>query len=323
MTKKRKKKNQRGYSKIYLRKWGFFSFSCIFFSFLIYSQDSISIARDLAEENQLNFQQFFFKALSEKSIGNYQKAIENLENCNQILTKDPAVFFELSKNYFHLNKMLLAKEYIDRGLLIKPRNVWMLKHLVNIYLQEKNFAEAIPVQQKLVELNPDENVYLLEMYIENKNNQKARSLINTMERENIFSAHFKRLKNNFENRKEPLVSQEKIPTKNSLEVQFASQKSYDILKKILEKNKENTSLLIKYSNEGMLLYPAQPFVYLMQGKALNNQRKYKKALSSLKTGIDFVIDENMEDAFYKEIAISYKGLGDFKEEKKYIEKLKK
>lgn len=323
MIKKRKKKDQKGNRKIYMRKWVLFSFSCIFFSLLIYSQDSISVAKDLVEENELNFQQFFFKALSEKSIGNYQKSIENLENCNQILTKDPAVFFEFSKNYFHLNKMLLAKEYIDRALLIKPMNVWMLKHLVNINLKEKNFAEAIPVQQKLVELNPNERVYLLEMYIQNKNDQKARSLINTMERENNFSAHFKRLKNNFENSKEHLVSKEKTPRMNSLESQFASHKSYSILKKILEKNKENTTLLIKYSNEGISLFPAQPFVYLMQGKALNDQRKYKKALSCLEIGIDFVIEEGMEVAFYKEIAISFKGLGNFKEEKKYIEKSKK
>ena len=323
MIKKLKKNNHRENNRIYIHKSRLVTFCCIFFALQIYGQDSIPVVKDIAEENKLNFQQFFFQALSEKSIGNYQKAIQSLENCNQISPKDAAVFFEFSKNYFFLNKFFLAKEYILRALRIKPSNEWMLKHLVEIYLKENNFSEAILVQQKLVKLNSKERVFLLELYIQNKNHEKAISLINTMEQENVLSARYQRIKNNFNQKKESLVSEEKLPTENSLESQFATNKSFYILKKILEKNKANPSLLIKYSNEGILLFPAQPFVYLMRGKALNDQRKYKKALLCLQNGIDFVVAEDMEITFFKEIAISYRGLGFFKEEKKYIEKSKK
>ena len=83
----------------------------IFFFFLvpwnIISQDSIPIAKDFTEEKELKFQDFFFKALSEKSIGNNQRAIENLESCNQILTNNASVFFEFSKNYLLLKNILL------------------------------------------------------------------------------------------------------------------------------------------------------------------------------------------------------------------------
>ena len=318
-----KKRNHRKKRSIYNYKWKLFSFFCIFFSIQTFCQDSIPIAKNLAEENDLNFQQFFFKALSEKSIGNYQKAIENLENCNQILTEDAAVYFEFSKNYFYLNNMLVAEEYIDRALLIQPTNIWMLKHLVKIFLKEKNFSEAILVQKKIVSLDPKERVPLLEMYIQNKDDQNAISLMSTLEDENFLSARYKKIKHNFEQRKEPSVSLDKILPTNSLESQFATNKSFSLLKKILEKNKENPLLLIKYSDEGILLFPAQPFVYLMQGKALNDQREYKRALLCLKNGVDFVIADDMEIAFYKEIAISYRGLGNFKEENKYIDKSKK
>ena len=63
-----------------------------------FSQDSIPENIDLTEEAELKFQQYFFKALSEKAIGNYQKAIENLESCNQLLENDIAVFFEFLNN---------------------------------------------------------------------------------------------------------------------------------------------------------------------------------------------------------------------------------
>tara|TARA_B100000768_G_scaffold176184_1_gene188583 strand:- start:158 stop:1132 length:975 start_codon:yes stop_codon:yes gene_type:complete len=318
-----KKRNLRKKRSIYNYKWKLFSFFCVFFSIQTFCQDSIPIAKDLAEENDLNFQQFFFKALSEKAIGNYQKAIENLENCNQILTKDAAVYFEFSKNYFYLNNMLVAEEYIDRALLIQPTNIWMLKHLVKIFLKEKNFSEAILIQKKIVSLNSNERVPLLEMYIQNKEDQNAISLMSIIEQENFLSARYKKIKHNFEQRKEPPVSLDKTLPTNSLESQFATNKSFSLLKKILEKNKENPLLLIKYSDEGILLFPAQPFVYLMQGKALNDQREYERALLCLKNGVDFVIADDMEIAFYKEIAISYRGLGNFKEENKYIDKSKK
>ena len=64
-------------------------FSLFFFllSLNSYTQDSIPEAKDLTEEKELKFQQFFFKALSEKSIGNYQKAIENLSLASAYLKK--------------------------------------------------------------------------------------------------------------------------------------------------------------------------------------------------------------------------------------------
>ena len=57
-------------------KYALFSILFILFSLKSYAQDSIPVAKDLTEEKELDFQQFFFKALSEKSIGHYQKAIE-------------------------------------------------------------------------------------------------------------------------------------------------------------------------------------------------------------------------------------------------------
>ena len=53
-------------------------FSLLFFliSLKSYAQDSLAVAIDFTEEKELKFQQFFFTALSQKSIGNYQKAIK-------------------------------------------------------------------------------------------------------------------------------------------------------------------------------------------------------------------------------------------------------
>ena len=54
----------------------------------------------------------------------------------------------------------------------------------------------------------------------------------------------------------------------------------------------------------------------------NDTKNYKKALTILQSGIDFVIDDKMEAAFYLEIAKAYKGTGNDKEEMKYLQKAK-
>ena len=52
--------------------------------FCIVAQDSIPKIKEITEENTIKFQEFFFKSLSEKSIKNYQIAIQNLEECKAI-----------------------------------------------------------------------------------------------------------------------------------------------------------------------------------------------------------------------------------------------
>ncbi len=292
-----------------------FSFFFIFLS-NVFSQNTVSESKILSEKNELKFKEFFFESLSQKAIGNYQKAIYNLENCNEIFPGEVSVFFEFSKNYLLLNNVLLSKEYIKRALLKEPNNHFMLKHLVEVCTRENNFDEAIEVQKKIASTNPRERENLVEIYIKNNDDKKAISLIKKIERDSVASIKLKRLK-------EKLIDSKNIKENNSLESEFKTNKSYSILSQLLEKNKNDPELLLKYSKEGILLYPSQAYLYLVNGKALNYFKKHKKALTCLQNGLDFVIDNKMRKRFLLEIAISYRGLGNFKEEKKILEKVKK
>lgn len=289
----------------------------------ILSQDSIPEKEDLTEAAELKFQHYFFRALSDKSIGNYQKSIENLENCNQLLPNDVAVFFEFSKNYLLLNNTLLAKEYINRALAKDAQNIWMLKHLVNINQKEKNYKEAIKNQQKIIAINPKEKEDLVRLFLYDRQYEKAFALMNSLEKENLLSSRLKRIRDSLQKRSLSQKSEEKPTDLISLIDQFKSDKSYKILAQILNLSIDNPTELLKYSEDGITLFPAQPFVYLMKAKALNHQEKYNKALSTLQNGIDFVIEDQMEVDFYKEFVITYKGLGNLEKENKYKQKLNK
>lgn len=318
-----------GYTKIHKqeRQFIFFRLAFLFLVFCFisinnYAQDSIPEKEDLTEEAELKFQNFFFKALSDKSIGNYQRAIENLENCNQLLENNSAVYFEFSKNYLSLNKVNLAKEYVTRALQKESNNIWMLKHLVKVYQKENNLENAIVTQKKVVEINPKERSFLVRLYFYNRDYDKAISLMELLQYENALTSDLKKIKERLKTRKTPEQKVLKLNDISILQQKFQKDKSYETLEQILKISESNISILLKYSKEGIALFPAQPFVYLMKASALNSQKMYKDALTTLKNGIDFVIEEQMQRDFYLEMANSYKGLGDVDEENNYKEKAK-
>lgn len=279
--------------------------------FMSFSQDSIPAAKDLSEEKELEFQQFFFKALSEKSITNYDKAIKNLEKCNEILPNSTSVLFEFSKNYLFLNKTFQAKEFIKKALLQKPDNIWMLSHLVAIHKKERDFKSAIDIQEKIVQMDASKRDDLVYLFLQNRNYEKAVDLMNVLESEKGLSRNLRNLKSSLEKRRPSLVKEKELTDLKGLIESFTNNtSSFSTLKSILEKSdKEDKEIFDKYSEEAITLFPAQPFAYLMRGRSLNYQKAYKKALTMLESGIDFVIDNtSLEAQFCDEMAKAYEGL---------------
>lgn len=286
------------------------------------AQDSIPIAKDLTEEKELEFQQFFFKALSEKSIGNYQNAIQNLENCNQILGNDVAVFFEFSKNYLMLNQFMQAQEYIKRAIEQQPQNIWLLKHYVAVLDQQRNYPEAIKVQSSVVQLDKKEEEGLVELYLKNRDYQKAFALIDNIEKNRPLSSKLKYFKKYYKNRWVKPKKQEKANDLDDLKKRFADEKSFETLLAILKKSTLMTERL-EYVDKGLQLFPAQSVLYLRKGEILFQKKQYKETISVLENGIDFVIEDEMLVSYYKLMMRSYEFLGDKTKVQQYKTKLNK
>ena len=66
------------------------------FSAIWAQEDLVSTEEMLIEQQNINFQTFFFEALTQKAIGNFDKAIYALEACHDIDKNNFAVLFELS-----------------------------------------------------------------------------------------------------------------------------------------------------------------------------------------------------------------------------------
>ncbi|MGG6229743.1 tetratricopeptide repeat protein [Tenacibaculum sp. SDUM215027] len=301
------------------------SFFFLLFSFFLNAQDSIPAAVNIAEKNNIEFQQYFFKALSDKAIFNYQKAIQSLEKCNRILPNNKAVLFELSKNYEKLGRNPEALTYIDLALKEEPNNVWLLEHKVFILRKLANFNDAIIAQQKIAAAYPKKKQLLVFLHLQNKDVTSAKKVLAELKEAKLLNARLRSIERKINIQKTTETQPKKVIESLDAKSLFEKEKSFINLKTLLDKlADDNDSDLLKYSEQGLTLFPAQPFVYLMSGRAFNNNKDYKKALETLQNGIDFVIDNNkIEAKFYLEMSKAYQGLNNVKKANSYKNKAEK
>ncbi|MBG7629828.1 MAG: hypothetical protein IZT56_05295 [Bacteroidetes bacterium] len=282
------------------------------------------------EDNDLQFQTFFFEALKQKAINNFGKAIENLEQCYQIDSTSLAVEFEFSKNYLSLKNYFEATIFINKALEKEPKNVHLLKHKVLVFKSHRNFSEAIKIQKQLIEINPKYTEDLVLLYIQNKEYENAKNIIVEVEENALSSTKiigYKRYLKSRELIRKNITTSKKVAVESAnlevLKKQFEKTKAYKTLQDILNNETENAlfELLYTDSKNGLELFPTQPFLYQMNGMALNKLGKYNDAIAVLTIGIDFVIDNNELVAnFYEQLSISYEGLNNKNEALKYKQK---
>ncbi|MFK5879780.1 MAG: hypothetical protein QM478_09830 [Flavobacteriaceae bacterium] len=300
-------------------------------SFLSYGQDEGLMLLEDDDDRLIKFENHYFEALKYKAIGNYTRAITELEKCQQLFADDVAVDFEFSKNYFALNKYFEAQLYIEKSLKSEPENFWFLAQAKKVYLKQFNYIKAIDAQQKIIKQKPALTDDLVLIYIQANEQEKAKDILDELTSKGITSSklrHYQKIlsknKQSIKPNKNTLVN--KQIGFDELKKTFVSNKDFKILKEILIQDFgiSNFEEVYKYSLEGMELFPAQPYVYLMNGSALIHQKKYKKAIVVLVSGLDFLIDDvAQEKEFYQELIVCYEAIADKKAADKYHQKLKK
>jgi len=276
------------------------------------------------EENSLKFQTHFFEALKQKAIKNYGKAIESLELCHEIDSVNVSVLFEFSKNHLELNNYFEAELFNDKALKFEAENKYLLQHKVAILKAQRNFNEAIEVQKTILKLQPKESEELVFLYIQNQNFAEAEALIAKIEENAMATLRIKSFKSFLENRNAVPEKTVEIATGNSdietLKNSYSKNKEFKTIKEILDNEAASELFEQVYvdSKEALELFPEQPFLYKMNGLALNKLGKYNEAIAVLSIGIDFVIDNSaMEADFYEQLSISHEKLGNKSEALKY------
>jgi len=263
------------------------------------------------EKNELKFKAFFIESLKEKSIENYDKALENLAVCEKIFPDNIAMLFELAKNQYALKAYTEAHHYCNKALERDSTNFWVLKLSRDVFIKEYNYNQAIQIQKKLYTQKDLEAGDLLRLYHYAKKKKEAKALIDEIERKFIYVVNLDFYKRQYSKPQYNNKTAEKVyPI--SLDSQKGKEKSsFRVLKNRLEKqyHQKDYKSLLKESSDGLSLFPAQSVLYLYNGLALNGLGKHQEAISVLEMGLDYVFDKPLTSKrFYKALVSAYNAI---------------
>jgi len=127
------------------------------------------------------FQEYFFEALKQKGIENYQKSVDALLMCIKLDDKDPVLYFELGKNYKALKNFGDAEDALKKAVSKSPENEWFLDELYDVYIQQNEMDKALKTVKQLVKFHPDYKQDLASLYMELKKYKEALKLLDELD----------------------------------------------------------------------------------------------------------------------------------------------
>ncbi|WP_458628171.1 tetratricopeptide repeat protein [Winogradskyella sp. PC D3.3] len=129
------------------------------------------------------FQEYFFEALLQKGIENYDRAVEALQKCLNLDSKKPVIYFELGKNYNKLKNFGAAEENLKKAISMQPDNVWFLDELYDVYFQQGDIKNALKTIKQLVKYHPDYKEDLAALYVREEKYKLALDLLDELDAE--------------------------------------------------------------------------------------------------------------------------------------------
>ncbi|MDG5491147.1 lipopolysaccharide assembly protein LapB [Psychroserpens sp. SPM9] len=201
------------------------------------------------------FQEYFFEALKQKGIENYQKSADALLKCIDLKDDDPVLYFELGKNYKALKNFGAAEDALKKAVSKAPDNEWYLDELYDVYIQQNEMDKALKTVKQLVKFHPDYKQDLASLYIRVEKYKDALKLLDEMDEQLGYSEDRDYLRNqiynitgNHEDRIENLEARVKSnPEDESTYLRLIyrysetgeTQKAFDAAKRLLEQNPES------------------------------------------------------------------------------------
>lgn len=123
-----------------------------------------------------SFQEYFFEALKQKGIENYELALQALNKAEKVATtpeNKAVVNFEMAKNYAELKVYHAAEKNYEKVLNSLGDRLDVLEHLYDLYYQQRDYTKAIPLVRKLIPFDEDYKEDLANLLTLNKEYDEA------------------------------------------------------------------------------------------------------------------------------------------------------
>ncbi|PKP24581.1 MAG: hypothetical protein CVU03_11845 [Bacteroidetes bacterium HGW-Bacteroidetes-2] len=130
-----------------------------------------------------SFQEFFFEALKQKGIENYDKALESLEKAAKERPNEAVIYFEMGKNQSLLKKYTDAEENFKKVLQLDAERLDVFEALYEVYYNTKEYTKAIEIIKKLIPFDKDYKEDLANLYERTEQYTKALQLLDELDQE--------------------------------------------------------------------------------------------------------------------------------------------
>ncbi len=137
------------------------------------------------EYDQTAFDYLFVDAVRQKLLGNLGEALKFFEQCLIINPESDASYYHMAQILLSSGDINNSKRYALKACEIQPGNLWYNVMMAGIYHQQNKIDSAIICYERAVKGNPDKlelQVTLAKLYSSNKNFDKARSILNSIDK---------------------------------------------------------------------------------------------------------------------------------------------
>lgn len=200
--------------------------------------------------NQNEFQPLFFKALSERGIENYDKAVQTLEKLLKDHQYKPVLHFQLGLNYFDLEQYNSALIQLKKADSLKPDDFDIKETMFKVYEYQKQYEKAIEIAGVLAHESPKYYEILANIYLITQEHKKALNVLDKADLEQGFGVH------------------------------------KDQLRELIYKDYNKPGVAVKYYQNRIDLEPYNPMNAYRLMFFLINENQYNKALTQSKIALD-------------------------------------
>lgn len=265
-----------------------------------------------------DFQENFFEALKQKSIENYDKAINSFLKCKQLDPSNPVVDHELAKVYSKTKQYPLAEEYALTAVTSEPENFWYADTLIEILQKQGKSIETMTAE---LPFNwPEFNENAASIYFKKGNYATALAVLKEGKQSSFSTALTAKINDSIE--KQQALTVTTPITLDNTGVEANPLEDYKIKMESLIQA-DSFLVLQQLSEEALESYPAQPYFYFAQGYALNKTGKHQKAVETLEAALDYLIDDtSLENKIFQELAGAHTALNNPVKANTYLRKIK-
>lgn len=265
-------------TKIYIPAilFGIILFPHIFYGQVDFNQrptDDLGVVED-------QFQEYFFEAIKQKGIENYQKSADAFLKCIEIDDEKPVLFYELGKNYMQLKNFGAAEDAFKEAVSQDPENEWFLDELYGVYIQQEDMSKALRTVKQLVKFHPDYKQDLASLYIRLEKYDDALKLLDELDSNLGYSEDRDYLRNQIYN----LTGDDNERIENLEERVRNNPEDESAYLRLIFRYSEtgNTDRAFKAAKKLLNLNPNSQLVHLALYKFYLNDQQVEEAINSMK-----------------------------------------